>query len=342
MNKNQIATILSALLLVFGSSQTYANSWRINNDNTKSAKFVSINEAMNSDEVADGDTLYLDPGCLITDAQTVTKQVVIMGCGYNAYDRPYGSAIISGTLTINAEQTKIIGMELQGETRIAANFVTLERCKSTAGIACSGNSCTNATIRQCYISVYQKIAIVGDGQSSLKSTSWTIENNILYGTSYYGACIKNLYQATIRNNLLISTDATAYSTCTLTDLSSCEIKNNIIFNTANTDNTTYGINNCTIADNVISKSVNPDYNQIVGKSLAAVLTGDYERYTLVENSPAADYGDDGKDCGIFGGQFPYVAGGLPQGHPYFTKAVIGANVSEGVVNVSLQIKVQDE
>lgn len=341
MNKNQIATILSALLLVFGSSQTYANSWRINNDNTKSAKFVSINEAVNSDEVADGDTLYLDPGCLLSDAQTVTKQVVIMGCGYNAYDRPYGSAIISGTLTINAEQTKIIGMELQGETRIAANFVTLERCKLTYGITCSGNNCTNATIRQCYISVYQRTAIAGLGSSEIKSKSWTIENSIIYANGYNGRTIHNLYSATIRNNFLISNgyDSGGF---TIYNLNSCGIKNNIIINTYSLDYTSSGISNCTVANNVISKSINPDYNQIVGKSLADILTGDYERYTLVENSPAADYGDDGKDCGIFGGQFPYVAGGLPQGHPYFTKAVIGANVSEGVVNVSLQIKVQDE
>lgn len=341
MNKNQIATILSALLLVFGISQTYANSWRINNDNTKSAKFVSINEAMNSDEVADGDTLYLDPGCLLSDAQTVTKQVVIMGCGYNAYDRPYGSAIISGTLTINAEHTKIIGMELQGETRIAANFVTLERCKSTYGITCSGNSCTNATIRQCYISVGTRSDITGLGPSNTESKSWTIENCILYANGYSGRSICNLYGATIRNNLMITNgfDSGGY---TIYKLNSCEIKNNIIINTYGSNYTTSGIANCTIANNVISQSINPDYNQIVGNSLAAILTGDYERYTLVENSPAAGYGDDGKDCGIFGGQFLYVAGGLPQGHPYFTKAVIGANVSEGVVNVSLQIKVQDE
>ena len=73
-----------------------------------------------------------------------------------------------------------------------------------------------------------------------------------------------------------------------------------------------------------------------------VFTGNYESYELIEDSPAKGYGTDGKDCGIFGGLYPYVKGGLPQGHPYYTKAVISPRAENDKVNVSLKIKMQDE
>ena len=332
MNKTFI-TLAAAMLMLCGG-QSYATSWRINNDNTKGTQFADINAAMSSEEVVDGDTLYIDPGSTIASDQNVTKRVVIIGSGYNPYDRPYGSAVISGNLYLQAEGSKVMGMELNGAVYIAANNITVERCKCTNAIGRSGSSYTDATIRQCYISK----GISGDGKTSTKSASWTIENNIIVGVTYDNKCIYSLYNATISNNLLIN--PVSYNGYCLRELATCTVKNNIIIHTTTADQTLSSLSECTLSHNIISQEWGD--NNLVATTVAEVLTGDYERYTLVENSPAAGYGDDGNDCGIFGGSFPYVAGGLPLGHPYFTKAVIGSNVSDGVVNVSLQIKVQDE
>ena len=96
-------------------------------------------------------------------------------------------------------------------------------------------------------------------------------------------------------------------------------------------------------NNVVGQNYNAANNRVTGSTKTDVVyTGDYESYTLVEDSPAKGYGTDGKDCGIFGGLYPYVKGGLPQGHPYYTKAVISPRAENDKVNVSLKIKMQDE
>ena len=65
-------------------------------------------------------------------------------------------------------------------------------------------------------------------------------------------------------------------------------------------------------------------------------------YQLKEDSPAKGYATDGGDCGPYGGLTPYVPGGLPNGYPYYTKAIIPAKSKNGKVNVSLKIKMQNE
>ena len=62
--------------------QAAAKSWRVNYDTFANADFRTINEAMSSESVTDGDTLYLDKGCRLNDQQTVSKAVTIIGPGY--------------------------------------------------------------------------------------------------------------------------------------------------------------------------------------------------------------------------------------------------------------------
>lgn len=338
MNTTMKHFVAVALVALTTATAVQARSWRINNDVTKAPDFTDLNAAMASESVADGDTLYLDAGTNFTAEQNVTKRVTIVGPSYEA-TLPYGMATISGKLNLKAADIKVEGVKMTGTTVIQADYVTIERCKTYA-ISCSG-TCRYATIRQCYVvKTDANSAIGGFGKTDTKSAYWTVENCIISSGGYYAKCISALYSAVIRNNLLLNTDT--YYSWNLAELGNADITNNIIVNTS-------GVNNCisdiegNFINNVVGQNYAAETNYVTGSTNTDIIfTGDNESYTLVDDSPAKDYGTDGSDCGIFGGLYPYVKGGLPQGHPYYTKAAISSRAKNDKVNVSLQIKMQNE
>lgn len=105
MKRTSFSAIV-AIGLSLLSQNVEARSWRINSRPDAKANFQSINEAMESLEVLNGDTLYLDPGCVLGD-QKVNKSVTIIGTGYNLQDETTREAIISGTLDLGADNIKI-------------------------------------------------------------------------------------------------------------------------------------------------------------------------------------------------------------------------------------------
>ena len=329
---------VAVALVALTATAVQARSWRINNDVTKAPDFTDLNAAMASENVADGDTLYLDAGTNFTAEQNVTKKVTIVGPGYEA-TLPYGIATISGTLNLKAADIKVEGVNITGGTKIQADYVTLERCK-TYYLGCSG-TCRYATIRQCYVVRTDNYSAIGGfGKTETKSAFWTVENCIISSGGSWAKCISDLYSAVIRNNLLLNTGT--YSSWNLCALGNADITNNIIVNTGSVYNCISDIEGKFI-NNVVGQNYAAETNYVTGStSTDIIFTGDYERYTLIEDSPAKNYGTDGTDCGIFGGLYPYVKGGLPQGHPYYTKAAISSRAKNDKVNVSLQIKMQNE
>ena len=97
MKKTFTTSILMAVLAMIATTAN-AKSWRINNDVTKKADFTNLNSAMSNENVQADDTLYLDPGCNLTEDQTVTKRVIIVGSGYFRTNAPHLFATISGQL----------------------------------------------------------------------------------------------------------------------------------------------------------------------------------------------------------------------------------------------------
>jgi len=316
------------------ATASQAHSWRINNDVTKAPDFTDLNAAMASENVADGDTLYLDAGANLSAQQNVTKQVTIIGVGYDA-TLPYGFSTISGAFNLKKVGIKAEGLNITSTTTIAADYVTIERCKATR--IYGSETCQYATIRQCYITNSSSYTVRGLGKTNTRSAFWTIENSIVV-TNIDKHLILDLYSAVLRNNLLIMK---SYYNC-IASLSNASISNNIIVSTQYADRCITDTDG-QFVNNVVGQNYAAETNHVTGsKSTDVVFTGNYESYELIEDSPAKNYGTDGKDCGIFGGLYPYVKGGLPQGHPYYTKAVISPRAENDKVNVSLKIKMQDE
>ena len=342
-------TIIIATALIAVATTATAKSWRINNNTNAAADFASINDAMASSEVVAGDTLYLDPGCSLSSEQTVSKQVTIIGPGFFRNDVPHLFATFTGALTITAANTKVKGVILNGSTNIRANYVTIERCKAGSIIICgvyNQPSAQFATIRQCYLTGIEGMGTSGDYY--LKSASATIENCMILGRIN---AISGLYSPTIRNNYMCNIFGDQK---TLSNVKDGTVTNNIIinFNTSSTRTPAYIISatNCTVTNNVMScpDTAYPEYpdNKFTNSTSEAdifALTGtNDQRYQLKDDSPAKGYATDGGDCGPFGGLYPYVLGGLPNGYPYYTKAIIAPKSVNGKVNVSLNIKMQNE
>ena len=341
MKKTFTTSILMAVL-GFTAITANAKSWRINSDATKKADFVDINAAMSSDEVAAGDTLYLDPGCLLTESQTVSKQVTIVGPGYLRSSAPHQGATISGVLYLSAANAKIEGVTMTGEVHIRAQCVTIERCRATSAIQLNTNvSAQYATIRQCYLN-----RISGHSDTSTYSAYWTIENNIILQTTSTYHVIERLNNPTIRNNYILYNASSSYYS--IAGIQGGIITNNIIFNKKTNNNVWSNVIDAVITRNVTSSAEKTDYPDNIylahsDESLVFKMEGTYDqKYQLKDDSPAKGYATDGGDCGHTGGTYPYVISGLPAGYPYYTKAIIDTRAKDGKINVSLNIKMQNE
>ena len=113
--------------------QAAAKSWRVNYDTFANADFRTINEAMSSESVTDGDTLYLDKGCRLNDQQTVSKAVTIIGPGYFIGENNADEAYINNDVYIVADGVKLTGLHTNSIYVRAADAV-VERCRVTGTI----------------------------------------------------------------------------------------------------------------------------------------------------------------------------------------------------------------
>lgn len=337
MKQNLFKTFALAAMLAVGMS-SHATSWRINNDTKRGAHFANINAAMSSADVQDGDTLYLDPGCTLSGDQNVTKCVTIIGNGYfSDLQQPYPYASTK-SVYLKAAGCKIEGVFINASCYVAANNVTIERCRINNSISASGSNCQYATIRDCMING----GINGNGATSTSSMSWTIENNIIQWA------IQDLYSASIRYNYIYYNNSYSNSHC-FYDIHNSTITNNIGVRKGGSSsiigsdfvNNAYHHNLISTAEDTAYP--NNTYFETTVESVIFTMTGpNDQKYMLCENSPAKGCADDGGNCGPYDGSYPYIPGGMPHGVPYYTDAVIGSMAHDGKVNVTLKISVQDE
>ena len=122
--RKKLYLAFALMMTIAMTSTATAKSWRINNNTSLKPHFTDLNAAMSSDEVQDGDTLYLDPGCTLSSTQTVSKAVTVVGTGYFLDALPYNQASIIGTLTISAEKSKLVGISSE-IVNINANIIMI-------------------------------------------------------------------------------------------------------------------------------------------------------------------------------------------------------------------------
>lgn len=347
---------LAAIVLISSlSTAVQAKSWRINNDPAAKADFLSINDAMASNDVYPGDVLYLDPACRLPE-QTITKGVTIIGTGYNLVEAE--EAMVEG-IRIGANNIKLTGINVTGWIRPGGGSdssfdrLVVERCK-LKGFEASGRwdgNILKTDIIGCYI--------IGDVIGS--GLSLFLRNSIVIGY------VSNAKNSIISNNVVIydSENAESLSFAPLRSITNSTITNNIIINTTThtttTDNVVTNWNYMTIQNtavtdyntinnNVLStdaEHVWADFptNKFIGAKVEDIFVNEgnqEEKYKLKEGSAAIGYGTNGVDCGAFDGMYPYVLCGRPQFVPYIYEAQIPNNTTDGKLKITLKVKTQNE
>lgn len=344
------AAIAAVVLTIVGTQTVIATSWRVNNNSTKKANFVDINAAMASAEVVAGDTLYLDPGCVLASDQTISKAVTVIGTGYFLKNGMVAATI--NKVYISAEGAKLNGVSINDIVVIKANNITLERCKIQRVASYDQVKRFGLTVLQCYISCTNADnSILGEFRSATIKNNIIIINYVNYGSHTASKAIQNVHDSEIANNYLLVLDSYGNSTV-LNNITNSQIYNNIIkhakdpnlifANSGVAYNNGFYNNVITAAEGTYSNVQDIVYLGTADVSSVFAKGINDAAYRLKEDSPAKGAGFGGVDCGPYGGATPYVESGLPLYHPYIKKAVVAGKSVNGEVDVELNIKMQNE
>lgn len=319
----QFALTIIALSCFFYSVQ--AKVWTVDNTG-KVADYNNTTSAISAAQ--DGDTLLIGGGGAAYANITLSKQLVIIGTGYFLTENPNtienkGVVIIS----IISFQSGSDGSELVGVTcysiTIATDNITVRRCygsSTAAAIVITGN---NNIIKQCYFyrNYYNASTLVNisginntlrncyfyrsNSRTSLScGPSNIIENNIFGGGNIY------INSSAFGNNIITSGTAS---------FTNCDPYNSI----SNSDQLG------TLNGN----------QSLVSMTNVFVSTGTTDgKWQLASSSPAIGAGLGGIDCGMYGGNDPYVLSGIAD-IPVITAITVPARASvTNGLNVQVNIR----
>lgn len=341
---------LGILLLCLCWLGTNATSWRVNNNPAINADFSTFQEA--HDAASPGDTIYVEGtgfGNHYGDV-TISKKLIVIGPGYFLLDNDSTQAnhlvarFQAITLNSGAEGTVIYGLELHwglsgykgiiintSNITIARNYFSDDRSRIVFGT----NNITN-------------IAIIQNFAWDIRGTSGYTANNILIANNFVFATISGVSSGVITNNVVKSGITSSYS----------QIKNNIIYQSSvyPLGGFDYGTENY-VAYNLVSGSfhggsnpppppgpgnqANVNMTTVFINFTGLTLPGVDNNWLLNPEGPAAGAGENGIDCGMFGGVTPYVLSGLaPIPRIYEAEVPISGSAATGLP-VTIKVKSQN-
>ena len=334
-----------SLLVAVGSAE--AKNWKVGPSSVTGMDFASINAAMESSDVVKGDTLYLDQYYNESEEQTVNKQVVIIGTGYDtSLTDEQVVATLTNSLHLKANSVKVKSVKLT-RAEFYNQECMLERCyisdfihtnSTTAGMnyaySCQIDGRVMGYDKNTYSQMNIQNCIVtynGGAPAVCYLTSSIIRYSNIFNTCYEYYCIASVKNSDISNNIILKTNSSQYyDRAFSSDVFESGAGNSIEHNILSHTNSLQYFPNNKIGFGGSSSEL---FNQ----------TGNYsDYYKLAENSAALGYANDGGEVGCHGGMFGCPAGGRPQYIPYFSKVTVGSVSNEGKLPVSVTIKIQDK
>jgi hypothetical protein len=262
-----------------------------------------------------GDTILISPSPGIYNGITLSKQVHIVGTGWEKASESVSKTTTSSFYFNNGSQgSSISGIEINGIIQINTSDITIKRNKLNRLEV--RQDCSNILITQNFILSgggsccdwyhYSSIAVWENAQV-------IISNNIInYSHSDYDIFgIYTLYPVNviICNNIIRSKNSTIILGMSGSNYTSHLVYNNIIVSGGATSGvaTTYAENNHNIGNSTQFSTINNN-QQNVDMNAVFVDAANHD-YHLKAGSPAIGAGLDGTDCGIYGGLYPFVDNG---------------------------------
>jgi len=293
-----------AAIMCITANEASAKKWRVNNTGIP-ADFTTASSLSSSPLVANGDTAYFESSIHSYGNVTFTKKLIIIGPGYFLGENDSTQADLKPAslnelvFEVGSDGSIIKGMTVTSWTTIGGGYsyvanITIEKCN--LGSLAIYNGVGHVIIRN-YI---ESVNIQGAG-------------NVLFANNYVNRAGSSpgfsMYQnasATIMNNVF---------------LGKIGICNAIFRNNINLLNTNYPGDftnyNSKVENNIGASTQFGDLNgnqQNVDMSTVFLLTGSRDgMYRLKPGSPAIGAGVGGTDCGMFGGNYPYVLSGMVAG-----------------------------
>ncbi len=289
------------------------------------------------DGASDGDIIQVHPGDY--GDVTISKPLTIIGTGYNLSDNPNTQAnkspSVFGLITFDmgSEGSSITGLKIDEGLYITTNNIIIIR-NHTKYIRL--NNANNILISENYISSYYGgIGSSSSGRGAIylegDTPNLIIRNNYISGaggsSGYSSILCKNCTSAgMIYNNILAGS---TYS------VSNYVIKNNIFIS-----NIVYNGTGNTVMNNIFgnnSTGAGNGIDNVTGQDMSEVFVGypditgynTENRFTLKADSPAIGAGENGVDCGIYGGDTPYIPSGIPSG-PHIYSLTIPSNTGGSI------------
>ncbi len=303
-----------------------AKVWRVNNNPGISANFSNFTAAQGT--ATANDTLYFEGSAASYGNIIITKPLVIIGPGYFLSENPQTQA--------NA---------------ISAKFGTIGLNVGSAGTTLSGMA-----VQELITINVSNIAIIRCFTSNITlNSSVTAIGNLLFLDSYINSTISSSGSNTIFNILISNNYISAfYSSVYLGTNASGVISNNILSSDINVSNFTFANN--IMRGGSFSTNNNVFYNNIGNSTQFPIGNGNKQNINMTDvfvgatgnstdgqwqlklGSPAIGAGNDGTDCGMFGGTTPYVLSGLPQIPSIYEIIMPAAGNNVSGINVTIKAK----
>ena len=157
--KKQIL-FLAAMLIAM--SNVNATQWSVSNSPQNPGQFATLSDAVASASVLTGDTLLVHPTSIAySTAFTLSKQLTIIGGGFNTNKVGAFYTNISGTITLNVgcSGSRFYGFRfatiISGGTAGVLNNLVFEDCYSSTGNSINFSSAvypTNLVVKNCIVS----------------------------------------------------------------------------------------------------------------------------------------------------------------------------------------------
>ncbi len=328
----------TVLLLCFGFLAANATSWRVNNNPAIDADFATFEAAVAG--ASAGDTLYIEGTQFSYGTQVLNKRLVLIGPGFylTQNDSTQVSSIAAHFLILTidtlASGSRIYGIVFDYTVGINGSDVVFSR-NHVAGASYETiylaqiNPVINCVITQNYCGSIISSNINHPALNTLVSNNYVKETISFKNNS---SCV--VYNNVVKHQVSVSNSI---------------VKNNIIYSAASYQGFRENTNNVFEYNMVNIATIPPGTGNVTNIQPVSVFV-DYDgsldfstdgKWQLKEGSPAIDAGENGVDCGAFGGTSPYVLSGLPA-VPHIYEAIVPTSGSAASgLPVTIKVKSQN-
>ncbi len=335
MQKNKTLMLFAIWFAIW--QPMMAASWRVNNNPAVNAHFSNFADAVTSANA--GDTLYIEGSLTSYGTQTIGKKLILIGPGYFLNQNDSTQAVnlnaIFDNLTIDtgADGSEVYGLYIDNQAFISANHVVFARNHNAAHgyskiVLAKSNLVTNCAVIQNYCN------IIGTYDNFKGAYNCMISNNIVATEIAF-----NQYSTLIVFNNVVKNNVNVYYSVMKNNIQYSGQGYGFYINTGNVFEYNFTIKSTILpgAGNVsmfVPSEVFIDFDGVLGYSTDG-------KWQLKAGSPAISAGENGTDCGAYGGLTPYVLSGMPAVPHIFEAVVPSAGSTQSGLPVTIKVKGQN-